>query len=259
MSYLVGENMDKVKIFGVNIYNVTLDETSSLLEEYLKGDSIKAIYTPNTEIVMAAKKDHKLKDLINKGDLVIPDGIGLIYGSRIKKKPLKERVTGFDTSMKLLEIANANSYSLYLLGGKDGVARDAAENISLKYPNIKVVGYHHGYFKGSHLGLKGQADEERILKEINQKSPDIIFVGFGFPKQEMWIDANRFQLKSKIIIGNGGVMDILSGNSSRAPEIFIKLGLEWFYRLLQDPSRIKRQIVLPKFILQVIFDKYSIE
>lgn len=251
--------MDRIKIFGVNVNNTTLEETSILLEKFLKGDSLRVIYTPNTEIIMAAKEDNDFRDLINRGDLVIPDGIGLIYGSRIKKKPLKERVTGFDTSMELLKHANTNSYSIYLLGGKDGVAKAASEKIIMDYPNIEIAGYHHGYFKGSHLGLNNEPEEEKIIQEINQQKPDIIFVGFGFPKQEIWIDANRNRLNSKVIIGNGGVMDILAGNSKRAPEIFIKLNLEWFYRLLQEPSRIKRQLVLPKFILQVIFNKNAVE
>lgn len=251
--------MEKVRIFGVEIQNTTLEDVVLKLEEYLKGDSLKIIYTPNTEIVMTAKEDHNLRDLINKGDIVIPDGIGLIYGSRIKNKPLKERVTGFDTSMKLLEIANKNSYSIYLLGGKDGIAKGAADRINKDYPNIKVSGYHHGYFKGSHLGLQGQPEEERIIEEIDKAKPHIIFVGFGFPKQELWIDSNKDRIKGKVIIGNGGVMDILAGNAKRAPEVFIKLGLEWFYRLMQNPSRIKRQMALPKFLINVILDKESVQ
>lgn len=251
--------MDKIKIFGVNIQNTTLVETTILLEEYLKGMSLKTIYTPNTEIVMAAKDDQELRDLLNQGDLVIPDGIGLIYGSRLKNKPLKERVTGFDTSIKLLDIANKNAYSLYLLGGKDGIAKAAVERIKKDYPNIRIAGFHHGYFKGSHLGLENEPEEQKILGEINTTKPDIIFVGFGFPKQELWIHSNKSNIKSKVIIGNGGVMDILSGNAKRAPDIYIKLGLEWFYRLIQDPSRIKRQLVLPKFMIQVLLSKDAVE
>ncbi len=251
--------MEKVRIFGVEIQNTRLEDVVLKLEEYLKGESLRTIYTPNTEIVMAAKEDHELRDLINKGDIVIPDGIGLIYGSRIKKKPLKERVTGFDTSMKLLDIANKNSYSIYLLGGKDGIAKGAAERINRDYPNIKVSGFHHGFFKGSHLGLQDEPEEERIIEEINNTNPDIIFVGFGFPKQELWIDSNKDRIRGRVIIGNGGVMDILAGNAKRAPEIFIKLGLEWFYRLMQNPSRIKRQMALPMFLINVILDKESVQ
>ncbi len=247
--------MEKISIFGVNIYNTTLKETVELLKEYLKGDSLKKIYTPNTEIVMGAKDDEGLRELINRGDLVIPDGIGLIYGSRIQGKPLKERVTGFDTSMKLLEIADENGYSLYLLGCKDGVAKKAAENIRLQYPNIRIAGYHHGYFKGCHTGNFDTEDELGIINDINESKTDIIFVGLGFPKQEIWIDTNAHRLKAKVIIGNGGVMDILSGNVKATPEIYQKLGLEWLYRLAKNPSRIKRQLVLPKFMLTVIFNK----
>lgn len=247
--------MENVCIFGVNINNTTLVETTTILESYLKGNSLKTIYTPNTEIVMIAKEDKALRDLINKGDLIIPDGIGLIYGSRIKKRPLTERVTGFDTSIKLLEIANEQGYSIYLLGGMEGVAKDAAINIKKTYPNIVISGYQSGYFKGSHLGLEDQEEEKVIIEKINNEKPDIIFVGLGFPKQEMWIDANKKRLNAKVIIGNGGVMDILSGNAKRAPEIYQKLGLEWLYRLIKDPSRIKRQMLLPKFMIQVLFTK----
>lgn len=251
--------METIKIFGINIYNISMEETCNLLDEYLSGDIIKAIYTPNTEIVMIAKDDNQLKELINNGDLIIPDGIGLIYGSRIKKKPLKERVTGFDTSIKLLEKANDKGYSLYLLGGKDGVAKKASENIKKQYPNIDIKGYHHGYFKGSHLGIKDSEEEKVIIEEMNRLAPDIIFVGLGFPKQELWIDSNKSRIKGKVIIGNGGVMDILAGNSKRAPEFYQKFGLEWLYRLIKEPSRIKRQILLPKFLLEVLFTKNVIE
>ena len=251
--------MERVSIFGVNIHNITLEETVSRLREYLKGEELKRIYTPNTEIVMAAKEDENLKTLLNKGDLIIPDGIGLIYGSRIQGKPLKERVTGFDTSIELLKIANEKGYSLYLLGGKEGVAREAAENIKKDYPNVKIAGYHHGFFKGSHIGFKDHEEELKIVEDINNSNPDIIFVGLGFPRQEIWIDRNYSRIKGRVIIGNGGVMDILSGNSKRAPEIFQRLGLEWFYRLIKEPSRFKRQLALPKFMLQVIINRDAVK
>lgn len=243
--------MDKVKIYGINICNTTLNESTKIAEEYLKGDKLRTIYTPNTEIVMAAKSNYGLRDIINRGDLIVPDGIGLIYASRMKKKPLTERVTGFDLSIKLLEIGNKNSYSIYLLGGQEGIAKKASKNIKNKYPEINIAGFHNGYFKGE--------EELEIIEDINSKKPDIIFVGLGFPKQEIWIDENKDRLRGKVIIGNGGVMDILAGNSKRAPEIYQKLGLEWFYRLAKNPSRLKRQLVLPKFMLEVIFKKDIIE
>jgi len=251
--------LNRIKIFGVRVDNVDLNEANNRVEEFLKQESIKTIYTPNTEIVMACKEDEKLREIVNSGDLIIPDGIGLIHASNIKNKPLKERVTGFDLSIKILEIANREGYSLYLLGGKDGVAKEAGKNIEKNYPNINIVGYHHGYFKGSHIGDKDHPEEVAIIDEIVKKKPDIIFVGLGFPKQEIWIEENKDRLPSKVIIGNGGTMDILSGNTKRAPEIFQRLGLEWLYRLIKEPSRIKRQLVLPKFMLQVLFGKNVVE
>lgn len=251
--------MDSIKIYGVNIHNTSLDEASKIMEEYLKGDELRVISTPNTEIVMEAKKDDKLKAIINRADLIVPDGIGLIYASKIKKKPLQERVTGFDLSIKLLEIGNENGYRIYLLGGKEGVAKKAAQHIKEKYPNIEIAGFHNGYFKGSHTGHKDSHEELKLIEDINSNIADIIFIGLGFPKQEIWIDENRDKMNAKVIIGNGGVMDILSGNSKRAPEIYQRLGLEWLYRLIQNPSRLKRQLVLPKFLLEAIFNKDIIE
>lgn len=251
--------MDKRTIFGIEIDNISFEEAIEKIKGYLKSDRLKVIYTPNTEIVMAAKDNEDLKVLINKGDMVTADGIGLIYAGKIKNKPLKGRVTGFDLSMKILDIANQNGYSLYLLGGKPGVAELANEKIENDYRGVKISGHHHGYFKGSHNGNSGHQEELDLIKDINNSNTDIIFVGLGFPGQEKWIDNNRNKINAKLIIGNGGVIDILAGNSKRAPDIFIKLGLEWLYRLLKEPSRIKRQIVLPKFMLKVIFSKDVID
>lgn len=247
--------MDKRTIFGVNIHNITFEEAIGNIKEYLKGDTLKVIYTPNTEIVMAAKDDEGLKLLINSGDMVTADGIGLIYAGKIKNKPIRERVTGFDLSMGILDIANDNGYSLYVLGGKPGVGDMATKNIGRDYSGIKIAGSHHGYFLGSHNGNPDHLEELDLIKDINDKDPDIIFVGLGFPGQENWINSNREKIKSKLIIGNGGVIDILAGNAKRAPDIFIKLGLEWFYRLCKEPSRIKRQMALPRFMINVIFSK----
>lgn len=212
--------MEKVKIFGVEIDNTTFEEATELVKEYLQGDILKTICTPNTEIVMAAKEDPNLKKLINEFDFIIADGIGLIYGSRMKKKPLKERVTGFDLSIELLKIAHEKGYGVFLLGGKEGVAKKAGENIVKKYPNIKIAGVHNGYFKGSHNGYNNHEEEKKVINMINSSKPDIIFVGLGFPKQEIWISENKNRIHGKVIIGNGGTMDIIAGNAKRAPEVF---------------------------------------
>lgn len=240
-----------VNIFGINIHNTNLREVLNTLEKRLDEDILYTIATPNTEIAMLAKDNPQLALMINKFDLVVADGIGLIYASKIRKLPLQERVTGFDISMGLLELGNSRNIKLYLLGSKPGVTDIAKSNIEKDYKHIQVVGHRNGYF---------EIDEEsEIINEINSLEPDIIFVGLGFPKQEDFIQRNKDDLKGKIIIGNGGVIDILAGLNKRAPDIFIKLNLEWFYRLLQEPKRLKRQMAIPKFIVKVLTDNDSVK
>lgn len=249
---------ERVDIFGVEIHNTSLNKLIQDLKEHLKEDKGISIFTPNTEIVMQAKKSDTEKKILNSATYIIPDGIGLIYGARLRGIELKERVTGYDTSMALLDIANQNGYGLYLLGGKEGVAEKAVESLKITHPGIRITGCHHGYFEGSHLGKELSPEEEQIIDDIKSNNTDILFVGFGFPRQERWINDNIDETGVKVAIGNGGVIDILAGDAKRAPDIYIKLGLEWLYRLLKDPSRIKRQIVLPLFIIQVLLNKKSI-
>ncbi len=251
--------MRKINILGIGVDNLTSEEVVKNIKIFLKENKPKIIYTPNTEMIMMAQKDKELIKIINSADLVIPDGIGLIYASKIKKNPLKERVTGFDTSLKMLEVANEEKLKVFLLGGKEGVAKAAAEKIKERYPHLYISGYNNGYFKGAHTGFPGNDEELEVIRKINDSEPDILFVGLGIPKQEKWINLYKDKLKCKVIIGNGGTMDIIAGNLKRAPEVFQRLGLEWFYRLIKEPSRIKRQIVLPQFILKVIFNKDAVK
>lgn len=246
---------DTIKILGVKIDKLIQAEVVKKIEGFLKQDQLKTIYTPNTEIVMEAKKDETLKNILNDGDIVIPDGIGLIYAAKIKKKNLPERVTGCDISFEILDLAQREGYSIFLLGGKEGVAKEAGENLKKDYPNIKLSGVQNGYFKGAHMGYSNHDEEEKIIKTINNSGAEILFVGLGAPKQEIWINENKEKLNCKLVIGNGGTVDILAGRIERAPEFFQKLGLEWLYRLIKDPKRIKRQMVIPLFILTILFSK----
>jgi N-acetylglucosaminyldiphosphoundecaprenol N-acetyl-beta-D-mannosaminyltransferase len=245
--------MKRIEIMGVEICDLsnqeTFNEAIKLLEQ--KKETPATIYTPNTEIVMMCQKDESLKSIINAGALILPDGVGLVIGSRIRKIPLKERVTGFDTSLSLIKIAVERGYKVFLLGGAPGVAELAADNIRMKHGDI-VCGYQHGYFKGFHSGYANSDEEKSIIERINLLKPDILFVGFGSPKQEKWIDNFLNILNVRLIIGNGGTIDVLSGQVKRAPLAFQKLGLEWFYRLIKDPKRIRRQILLPLFLVKIL-------
>lgn len=250
--------MDKLSIMGVRIDNKSMNEVMDIIKKKIADKKQYIIFTPNTEIVMMCQKDEEFMDLMNKSDINTPDGVGLIYASKIKKNPLKEKVAGYDLSVNLLELANEQGLKLFVVGGKPGVAEEAMKNVSSKYPNVKIMGAQHGYFKGTHLGQNGHEEELKVLEEINITEPDILFVGFGAKKQEQWIDYNKDKINAKIIIGNGGTLDGLAGYVKRAPEIYIKLGLEWFYRLMKEPKRIKRQILLPMFMFKVLFGNKNI-
>ena len=250
--------MDRLSIMGVRIDNLSMSEVLKIAEEKIDKNEQYIIYTPNTEFIMMCQKDEEFFNLMNKSDINIPDGIGLIYAGKIKKHPLKEKVGGYDLSVNLLKMANDKGLKLYAVGGKPGVAEAAMKNIREKYRGIKIVGTQHGYFKGTHLGKNGHEEELAVIEDINKHQPHILFVGFGAKKQEQWIEYNKNLINANIIIGNGGTLDGLAGIVKRAPDIFIKLGLEWLYRLMKEPKRIKRQIVLPVFMLKIIFGNKDI-
>lgn len=250
--------MDKLSIMGVRINNISMDEVVKIAERKIEENEQYIIYTPNTEFVMMCQRDEEFLDLMNKSDINIPDGVGLIYAAKIKKHPLKEKVAGYDLSVNLLKMANDKGLKLYVVGGKPGVAKAAMKNVQSTYPGIKIVGAQHGYFKGAHLGDFGHVEELDLIEDINKYQPHILFVGLGAKKQEQWIEHNKNSLNANIIIGNGGTLDGLAGIVKRAPDIFIKLGLEWLYRLIKEPKRITRQIVLPVFMLKVIFGNNNI-
>ena len=224
---------DVVNILGVNIDNITAAAALNRAEELIKSEGTSVIYTPNPEIVMAAYEDPDFRGVLNSADMCVPDGIGVVYGSRIIGRPLPERVAGFDLSMGLME----------RMSGFGGRADEAAKKLTEKFPGLRIAGTRNGYF--------AESDESEIIDKINASNADLLMVCLGAPKQEKWINKYKDKLNVKLCIGAGGSLDVVAGTVKRAPEIFIKLNLEWFYRLCKQPSRIGRFMALPKFILTV--------
>lgn len=236
--------MDKLYIFGVPIHRVTMIEAVEILKGYLKEDRIHIVATPNAEIIMMAQKDEEYKKILNETDLNVPDGSGVVFASKVFNKPLKERVAGFDLMMEFVKWASHKDVSVYLLGAKPEVVEKAQSNLKNLYPSLKIVGFHHGYFN--------EKEEENIIEDINKRAAQVLFVALGAPKQEKWIYKNKEKLKVKIAMGVGGSFDVIAGKAKRAPEIYRKLGLEWLYRLIQEPWRYKRMSALPKFAFKVL-------
>ena len=236
--------MDKVEVLGIYFDNVNMTEAVERCEHMLNGEKANLLVTPNPEIVMKAKEDSEYKDIINnRASLVIPDGIGIIKGAKILETPLKERVAGYDLICNLLEKYKNGEKTFYFWGSKPGVADIAKQKCEEKYPNIKIVGTDDGYFD--------DAKKEQIINKISELKPDILLVGIGFPKQEKLINSLLDKNIFKLAIGCGGSIDVLSGTVKRAPKLFIKLHIEWSWRLIKQPSRIGRMMVLPKFLSEV--------
>ncbi len=235
--------MNRTDIMGVGFDNLTLSEAVEVAYSLIDGKGHR-IVTPNSEIVYAARSDHGLREVLNKSDLVVPDGIGVVYASKILRRPLKGKVAGIELGEALIKKMAENGKSLFLLGAKPGVADAAAKKLCEKYPGLIIAGVNDGYFK----------EDGPIIEKINASGADVCFVCLGAPKQEMWMSANGDEINA-LLLGLGGSLDVFAGNVLRAPKIFIKLGLEWFYRLCKEPWRIGRMMALPKFLLTVIFKR----
>ncbi|MFW5648212.1 MAG: WecB/TagA/CpsF family glycosyltransferase [Candidatus Alkaliphilus sp. MAG34] len=233
------------KIMGISIDRVNMEEAYNRFKMFMGKNKLHTIYTPNTEIIMMAQHDYELKEILNTGDLVIPDGIGLVYASKILGKQLKERVTGVDLMTRILQYCNKEERSIFILGGKPGIAELATKNITKVFPQIEIKGVRDGYFK--------EEEEQCIIDTINTLEPDVLFVALGVPRQEKWI--NKHHLKVRVAMGVGGSIDIWAGTVKRAPIFFQRLGLEWLYRLFKEPWRYRRMAVLPKFLINVIINK----
>ena len=236
------------EILGVRIDAVTPEQALALALKSLKGRRPYTIFTAGPEFLMNAKKDPDFKRILNNSNLVVADGIGAVYASKLNEIKIKSRVTGCDLLQAIFAEIRETGETVYLFGGKPGIPELVAEKSKELHPGLKIAGMHNGYFD--------DLEEMLIIDDIIDKKPDILLVGLGSPKQEKWIAKNKKRLPAKLLIGVGGSFDVMSGKLGRAPKIFQKLGLEWLYRLIRQPSRIKRQIVLPKFVFAVLRERF---
>lgn len=227
-----------ISVLGIKVDSVTMSEAVSKALSLIDGTP-HSIFTPNPEIIMAANDDPELFKALNEASLVLPDGIGVVIASKILKNPLPERVAGFDFCCNLMKTGK----SFYFFGSKPGIAQTAAEK--MKKQGVNVVGWRHGYFD----------DDSEIIDDINEKKPDVVMVCLGLGKQEKWIYKNMHRLNTSLLIGAGGSLDVLADAVKRAPKMWQKLNIEWLYRVIKQPSRLPRIMVLPKFLIKVVTGK----
>lgn len=229
----------RTDVLGVAFDNVTLDEAVDRALALLEEEGPHLVVTPNPEIVQRAEKDPEFAEILSKAHLVLPDGVGVIYAAKILGRPLRARVPGIDFASALLGRAAGTGKRLFLLGAAPGVAELAAANLRAAYPGLTVCGTHDGYFK----------EDGPVADAIREARADLVFVCLGAPKQEKWIAANGAAAGARLYVGLGGSLDVFAGKVERAPESFQKLGLEWLYRLVKQPSRIGRMAKLPLFLV----------
>lgn len=230
--------MKKENILGFDVCTVESKELLKNIFYDFDHNIQNFIVNINPEIIVQNYKNDEFKKMLNEQKYQIPDGIGVILASKIRKGKIKKRVTGIDFMDEICKESTSNSAKIFLYGGKPGVAEEAKKQLEKKYAKINIVGVCDGYIT-----------EEEAIKNINKVLPDILFVGLGSPKQEEFIIKNKSKLKSvKVFMPVGGSFDVISNNLKRAPKWMIKMNLEWLYRLIKQPSRIFRQVKLLKFI-----------
>ena len=235
----------KVSILGIPFVNTTETAFQNVLHEKIDQRVNTFVVTANPEIVMYAKEHPAYQKLITSANYIVADGIGIVIGAKMLKTPIKERITGYDLFIHLLEWGNDNHKSAYFIGAKADVIRKLRKVVEKNYPDLQIAGTHDGYF----------GDDRNIVKDVRRTEPDMVFVATGYPKQEEFIDKNRIA-SNGLWMGIGGSFDVLTGTVKRAPKSWQKLHLEWLYRVVKEPSRICRLMVLPRYLWQVFQERF---
>ena len=199
----------RLNVLGVGVDTCNMEEAANILVSAMEKDEPFSVFTPNSEIILYAYKNPDYLEILNRGSMITPDGIGVVHASKILKRPLPERVGGFDLANVVLKKIAGTGRKVYLFGGKPGVAEDAAKKICELYPGTEICGTADGYFDAE--------KEQQIISDIHDKKPDLLFVCLGFPKQETWIDAHKNELGAKVMMGIGGSLDVFAGTVKRAP------------------------------------------
>lgn len=244
----VKNGIKRVNLLGVPVSAVTyaqlLDQIGAWVEQ---GDRLHHICTTNPEFLVIAQGDPNFFNILNRADLCIPDGIGLLYGARILGERLPQRVTGSDGLPLIAERAAQRGWRVFLLGAAPGIAEKTAEILTARYPGLQIV--------GTYAGSPDAAEEDAIVARINASEAEVLFVAYGAPQQDKWIARNSPRLQVKMAMGIGGAFDFIAGILPRAPEWMRNLGIEWLYRLYLQPSRIGRMMRLPLFIWLILWQR----
>ncbi len=251
------------RVLGIGFDPISLEEAvarvGAMVEARRRGEPPGLVVTANPEMVQAALADAGLRSILEKADLVLPDGVGVVWAGRVLGTPFPGRVPGADLVEALLERGSQRGWRFYFLGGRPSISSGKGSSVSVaqaaasraveRYPGLKIAGFMHGYFS--------PAEEDSVVRAVNESGADILLVGMGAPRQEKWIWRNRDRIWAAACIGVGGTLDVLAGAVRRAPPVFRRAGLEWFYRLVTQPSRFGRMLCLPVFAVNVLMERFG--
>jgi N-acetylglucosaminyldiphosphoundecaprenol N-acetyl-beta-D-mannosaminyltransferase len=218
-----------LSLLDVPVHQVTTAGSLSLVQQFMSEDGLHQIATVNPEFIMTAQEDEEFRRVLIQADLCLPDGVGLLLAGRWLGQPFPERVAGSDFVYRLAQLAAENGWRLFLLGAAPGVAEEAAGVFQERYPDLAIA--------GTYAGSPDQAENEAIVRRINESRSDLLYVAFGAPNQDKWIAHNP--------------LDFVAGRATRAPRWIQKVGLEWLHRLVNEPWRWRRMLALPRFAVKV--------
>lgn len=230
------DNGKRYKIFNTYVDALSFDETIQKIEQIISEGKPTQHVVINASKINLMHEDEKLTEIVNSCPLINADGASIIWSAKKLGIPLKERVTGIDLFLKLVEIANEKGYRIFLFGAREEVLNKVKLCFEEKYPNLQIAGVRNGYFK--------EADEVAIIETIKESKADILFVAFSSPKKEYWINKYLNVLNIPFVMGVGGSFDIVAGVTDRAPEWMQKNSLEWFYRFIQEPRRMFKRYII---------------
>ncbi len=240
--------MHSIKILSIRVDNISLKNAIILVDDFLTNGKSRQIITANPLMILEACKNEKLKNVFDEAALVIPESAGVSWAAKFLGTPLKEKIPGIDFMISLLKYAQQKNCPIFFLGAKEEVITKATGEIKKKFPDLKIAGFHNGYFRET-------GNEQDVISQIKSSGAEILFAGLNTPFQEIWLNKNIHKFGVKIAMGVGGSFDVLSGNLRRAPKWMINLNIEWFFRVVQQPWRILRIIKLFSFALKIFKEK----